>query len=48
MARTSTVKGIGKASTKYDYVILSISLESQNMNYQTAIDSSAIQLEHTF
>ena len=45
MARTITVKGIGKASTKPDKVVLSISLESRNMDYQKAVEQSAIQLE---
>lgn len=45
MARTITVKGIGKASVKPDQVVLSISLVSRNMNYQTAVEQSAIQLE---
>lgn len=31
MARTITVKGIGKASAKPDYVVLSMTLESNHM-----------------
>ncbi len=45
MAKTITVKGIGKASAKPDQVVLGITLESRDMNYQKAVESSALQLE---
>jgi hypothetical protein len=45
MARTITVKGIGKASAKPDQVVLHITLESRDMNYQAAVGNSADQLE---
>lgn len=33
MARTITVKGIGKASAKPDYVVFSMTLESKHKDY---------------
>lgn len=45
MAKTITVKGIGKASAKPDQVVLNITLESRDMNYQKAVESSAQKLE---
>ncbi len=45
MARIITVKGIGKASAKPNYVVLSMSLEAQNMNYEKAMDQATTQLE---
>ena len=41
MARTITVKGIGKASAKPDYVVLSMTLESNHMDYDKAMDMAA-------
>ena len=32
MAKIITVKGVGKASARPDYVVLSMSLEAHNMN----------------
>ena len=37
MARTITVKGIGKVSAKPDYVVLSITLESKHRDYDKAM-----------
>ena len=34
MPRTITVKGIGKVSATPDYVVLSMGLESQDMDYE--------------
>lgn len=45
MARTITVKGIGKASAKPDYVVLSMSLGAQDMNYEKAMEQAADQIE---
>jgi uncharacterized protein YggE len=45
MARIITVKGIGKVSAKPDYVVLSMSLEAQNMNYEKAMEQASTQLE---
>ena len=44
MARTITVKGIGKASAKPDYVVLSMTLESNHMDYDKAMDLSLIHI----
>lgn len=41
MARTITVKGIGKASAKPDYVVLSMTLESRHSDYDKAMDMAA-------
>lgn len=41
MARTITVKGIGKASAKPDYVVLSMTLESRHRDYDKAMDMAA-------
>lgn len=41
MSRTITVKGVGKASAKPDYVVLSMILESRNENYDTAMSFAA-------
>ena len=41
MARTITVKGIGKASAKPDYVVLSMTLESKHKDYDKAMDMVA-------
>ena len=35
MARTITVKGIGKASAKPDYVVFSMTLESKHKDYDS-------------
>lgn len=41
MARTITVKGIGKASAKPDYVVLSMTLESKHQDYDKAMSMAA-------
>ena len=46
MARTITVKGIGKASAKPDYVVLSMTLESNHMDYDKAMDMAAGHIQH--
>lgn len=46
MAKTITVKGIGKASAQPDQVVLNITLESRDMNYQMAVDNSAQKLDN--
>ena len=46
MARTITVKGIGKASAKPDYVVLSMTLEAKHKDYQSAMDMAAEQIQH--
>ncbi len=50
MARTITIKGIGKVSVKPDYVILSMSLESRDLNYNKAMNlasQNSYQLKET-
>lgn len=44
MARTITVKGIGKVSARPDYVILTMKLESKDTEYDKAMDIAAKQL----
>lgn len=46
MPRTITVKGIGKVSTRPDYVVLSMHLESQNMEYEEAMHSASLRVQH--
>ncbi len=41
MPRTITVKGIGKTSAKPDYVELSMTLQSNHMDYDKAMDMAA-------
>ena len=38
MARMITVKGIGKVSARPDYVVLSMTLQSNHMDYDKAMD----------
>lgn len=45
MARTITVKGIGKASARPDYVMLTMELEAKDKEYDKAMDIAAKQLE---
>ena len=46
MARTITVKGIGKVSAKPDYVVLSMTLESIHIDYDKAMDMAATHIQH--
>ena len=46
MARTITVKGIGKASAKPDYVVLSMTLESKHKDYDKAMEMAADHIQH--
>lgn len=45
MTKTITVKGIGKVSATPDYVVLSMELESQDMDYEKAMASAAENIE---
>ena len=45
MSRTITVKGIGKVLVRPDYVVLSMDLVSQDMNYDTAMEFAAKNIE---
>ena len=46
MARTITVKGIGRASAKPDYVVLSMTLEAKHLEYQMAMDMAGDHIQH--
>lgn len=46
MARTITVKGIGRVSAKPDYVVLSMTLESKHIDYDKAMDMAATHIQH--
>lgn len=46
MARTITVKGIGKVSAKPDYVVLPRTLESKYKDYNKAMDMAANHIQH--
>lgn len=41
MPRTITVKGLGKATAKPDYVVIFVSLDSRDMKYDAAMDLAA-------
>ena len=45
MARTITVKGIGKVFAKPDYVVLSMTLESKHKDYDKAMDMAADHIQ---
>ena len=44
--KTMTVKGIGNVSVKPDLVVLSMSLETRNRDYETAMREAADRIEH--
>lgn len=44
--KTITVKGIGKVSAKPDFVVLSMELESQNKNYESAMNLAVESIDH--
>ncbi len=44
--RTITVKGIGKVTASPDYVVLSMSLESRDMNYDKAMEKASLHIQH--
>lgn len=46
MVRTITVKGIGKVSARPDYVVLSMTLQSNHMDYDKAMDMAAGHIQH--
>lgn len=46
MSRTITVKGIGRASAKPDYVVLSMTLEAKHKEYQAAMDMAGNLIQH--
>lgn len=45
MSRTITVKGIGRVTTPPDYVIISMSLEAQEMDYEATMELAAQKIE---
>lgn len=45
MARTITVKGIGKVSAKPDYVVFSMTLKSKHKDYDKAMDMAADHIQ---
>lgn len=46
MARTITVKGIGKTSAKPDYVVLTMTLESKHKDYDKAMSMAGDHIQH--
>ena len=44
--KTITVKGVGNVSVKPDYVVLSLSLETRNHDYETAMCEAASRIDH--
>lgn len=46
MNRTITVKGIGKVSAKPDYIVLSMSLKTKDMEYEKTMNMATEQLEN--
>ena len=44
--KTITVKGVGNVSVKPDYIVLSMSLETRNRDYETAMREAASRIEH--
>ena len=44
MNKTITVKGIGKVSAKPDYIVLSMSLKAQDMEYEKTMELAETQL----
>lgn len=46
MARTITVKGIGKVSARPDFVVLSMTLQSNHIDYDKAMEMAASHIQH--
>ena len=44
--KTITVKGSGNVKVKPDYVVLSMTLETKNLDYETAMQDAAEKIEH--
>ena len=45
MSRTITVKGVGTVSKKPDLIVITMNLESKDMNYETSVDISTKQIK---
>lgn len=45
MIRTITVKGVGTATVKPDYVVLTLSIEAKNTDYNAAMQKAAYKIE---
>ena len=43
--KTITVKGVGSVSVKPDYVVLSMSLETRNRDYETAMREATSRID---
>ena len=41
MTRTITVRGVGKATAKADFVTINMSMKTSGMEYDTAMDRAA-------
>lgn len=46
MPRTITVKGTGNVKTAPDYIVISMSLESQSLNYDETMELAAKQIDY--
>ena len=46
MARTITVKGIGKASARPDRVILTMTLETEDKDYEAAMEMAGYHIKN--
>src|SRR5574344_1534050 len=46
MPRTITVKGMGNAKTSPDYIVISMSLEAQNNDYDETMELAAKQIDY--
>jgi uncharacterized protein YggE len=45
MPRTITVKGTGRLSVKPDYIVITMDMESLDMDYLTSVENGAVQLQ---
>ena len=45
MTRTITVRGVGKATAKADFVTINMSMKTSDMEYDTAMDMAAVKID---
>ena len=45
MTRTITVRGVGKAAAKADFVTINMSMKTSDMTYDTAMDMAAEKID---
>ena len=45
MTRTITVRGVGKAAAKADFVTIDMSMKTSDMTYDTAMDMAAEKID---